>query len=248
MKKNLKITTIILFTLLSSNLLAQQKKTYVFVHGAWGGGWAWKKVAKIISEQGNEVYRATLTGLGERKHLSSSNINLSTHIEDVVNLIIFEGLKDVYLVGHSYGGMVATGVLDRIPDRIKKVIYIDGHLPFDSENVFEVMNQERVPSVMAMEKDGLLIPTWTKAEQPFPKDVPHPAACLKEKLPLKNPNPKGIMGKYILTADDAQKPEADNFYKSYLRAKSYGYQILIMQADHNPQNSKPEELSKLLLD
>jgi pimeloyl-ACP methyl ester carboxylesterase len=244
----MKITTIIFFILLTNSLLAQQKKTYVFVHGAWGGGWAWKKVGKILSEQGNDVYRATLTGLGERKHLSSPSINLSTHIDDVVNMIIFEDLKDVYLVGHSYGGMVATGVLDRIPDRIKKVIYIDGHLPFNNENVFEVMNQERVPSIIAMEKDGLLMPTWTKAEQPFPKDVPHPAACLKEKLPLKNPNPKTTIGKYILTADDANKPEADNFYKSYLRAKGYGYQTIIMQADHNPQNSKPEELSKLLLD
>jgi pimeloyl-ACP methyl ester carboxylesterase len=248
MKKISKFTTIIFLILLNSNLFAQQKKTYVFVHGAWGGGWAWKKVGKIISEQGNDVYRATLTGLGERKHLSSPNINLSTHIEDVVNLIIFEDLKEVILVGHSYGGMVATGVLDRIPDRIKQVIYIDGHLPFDGESVFDAMNKERVPSVMAMEKEGFLIPSWTKAEQPFPKDVPHPAACLKEKIVLKNTATKSFSGKYILTADDATKPEADNFYKSFLRAKSYGYQTLIMQADHNPQNSKPEELSKLLLD
>ncbi len=88
--------------------------TYVIVHGAWGGGWDWRHVDDALTAAGNKVYRPTLTGLGERSHLSSTNIDLSLHIQDIVNVILWEDLHDVVLVGHSYGGMVITGVADRV--------------------------------------------------------------------------------------------------------------------------------------
>src|SRR4051812_48262101 len=85
---------------------AAAKFTFVIVHGAWGGGWAFRQVDQLLTTDGNKVFRPTLTGLGERVHLSSRDINLDTHIQDIVNVIEFEDLHDIVLVGHSYGGMV----------------------------------------------------------------------------------------------------------------------------------------------
>ena len=99
--------------------------TYVLVHGAWGGSWCWKRVRKALQALGHEVFTPTLTGVGERSHLLSPQVNLDTHIDDVVNLIQWEELSDVVLCGHSYGGCVISGVAERIPDRIGALVYLD---------------------------------------------------------------------------------------------------------------------------
>src|ERR1700748_2369717 len=96
--------------------------TYVIVHGAWGGGWAFKEVDHLLSADGNTVYRPTLTGQGERVHLFTPDLDLNTHITDIVNVILYENLHNIVLVGHSYGGMVITGVADRVPDRIAHIV------------------------------------------------------------------------------------------------------------------------------
>jgi pimeloyl-ACP methyl ester carboxylesterase len=103
---------------------------FVLVPGAWLGGWCWRPVAERLRELGRGVHPVTLTGLGERVHLGAPHTNLDTHIADVTNLILYEGLQEVALLGHSYAGAVVTGVADRIPDRISRVIYLDsGPLP-----------------------------------------------------------------------------------------------------------------------
>jgi pimeloyl-ACP methyl ester carboxylesterase len=112
--------------------------TIVLVHGAWGGGWAWKHVASPLRLHGHEVFTPTLTGLGERVHLASPSTDLDTHIQDIVNLLLYEDLRNVVLVGWSYGGMVITGVLDRIPQRLAHVVYLDAEVPRDGESEFDV--------------------------------------------------------------------------------------------------------------
>jgi pimeloyl-ACP methyl ester carboxylesterase len=103
---------------------------YVLVGGGWLGGWCWQRVARRLREGGHDAYPVTLTGLGERVHLASPEVDLETHITDVVNLIEFENLHDVVLLGHSYAGLVVTGVADRVPDRISQLVYLDtGPLP-----------------------------------------------------------------------------------------------------------------------
>ena len=99
--------------------------TYVLIGGAWLGGWCWQRIARRLREEGHDVYPVTLTGLGERVHVASPEVDLDTHITDVVNLIEFEDLHDVVLVGHSYGGLVVTGAADRIPERISCLVYLD---------------------------------------------------------------------------------------------------------------------------
>src|SRR5204863_1224435 len=93
--------------------------TFVLVHGAWSGGWCYARVAALLRARGHTVFTPTLTGQGERAHLFSGAINLSTHIEDVLGVFRFERLSDVVLAGHSYGGMVVTGVADRVPERVR---------------------------------------------------------------------------------------------------------------------------------
>ena len=110
------------------------QQTIVIVHGAFSGGWDWKVVGKLLSDRGFTVYRPTLTGLGERSHLASPEINLSTHIKDVVNVLRYEGLSNVVLCGHSYGGMVLTGVINEVPELIKRAVFLDAVVPDDGES------------------------------------------------------------------------------------------------------------------
>jgi pimeloyl-ACP methyl ester carboxylesterase len=108
---------------------------YVLVSGAWLGGWCWQPIARRLREEGHDAYPVTLTGLGERVHLASPEVDLDTHITDVVNLVEFEDLHDVVLLGHSYAAIVVTGAADRIPERISQVVYLDAG-PFPSSLAF----------------------------------------------------------------------------------------------------------------
>ena len=103
--------------------------TYVLVHGAWHGGWCWAKVARLLRDAGHEVYTPTLTGLGERAHLARPDIDLDTHIQDVVAVLEAEELRQVTLVGHSYGGMVISGAAARTSGRIGHLVYLDAFVP-----------------------------------------------------------------------------------------------------------------------
>ena len=116
--------------------------TFVLVHGAWAGGWAWKRVAPLLRAQGHDVFTPTLTGLGERVHLGNPDVNLDTHIQDIVNLLVYEDLEDAVLVGWSYSGMVITGVLEKVPDRLAHVVYVDAEVPRDGESEFDVSGKE----------------------------------------------------------------------------------------------------------
>jgi len=217
--------------------------TYVIVHGAWGGGWDWKHVDRLLTAGGNEVYRPTLTGQGEHSNLSSTNINLATHIQDIVNVILWENLHNVVLVGHSYGGMVITGVADRVPERIKHLVYLDALLPEKGENVDAILP----PKVPRTIKDGFVIPIWVTGNPPPPHDVPQSAWTFSEPITLTN---QAIAQKlpttYILTVDKGKSPEQDDFYRFYDRAKARGWTMRIMEGDHNVQRSHPVELVKLL--
>jgi pimeloyl-ACP methyl ester carboxylesterase len=116
----------------------QDPATYVLVHGAWHGSWCWKRVRRFLRDTGHQVFTPTLTGLGERSHLNSATVDLSTHIADVVNLLRWEDLSDVILCGHSYGGSVITGIADRVPERVRTLVYLDAFVPEDGECLFDL--------------------------------------------------------------------------------------------------------------
>lgn len=221
------------------------KPIIMIVHGAWGGSWAFKQVEALLRGKGYDVYRPSLTGQGERVHLASSDINLNTHIKDVVNVFLYEELKDVILVGHSYGGMVVTGVADSIPERIKQLIYVDAFVPKDGESV-ENMNGEINTWLMQMKKGDYLIPTWVKPDQKPPKDVPHPLGTITERIVLDNALTSKIPSCYILTVDSGKAPEEDGFARHAQRAKERGWPVEYLQSDHNPQWSAPNAFIEML--
>src|SRR5215471_17762390 len=111
--------------------------TYVLVHGAWHGGWCWRKVRDALERSGAEVYTPTLTGLGERAHLASKDIGLDTHVADVLGVLEGEDLSEVVLVGHSYSGMVVTAVADRAADRVARLVYLDAVVPNDGQCLYD---------------------------------------------------------------------------------------------------------------
>ena len=162
--------------------------TYVIVHGAWGGGWAWREIDGLLTKQGHKVYRPTLTGLGERSHLASADIGLETHILDVLNVLLYEELDNVVLVGHSYGGMVVAGVIDRVPDRIKRVVYLEALLPENGESVSTLPGTPiDMKKIKRWLRDDLLIPAWLDVKHAPPWDSPHPVKTFTDPVYLVDP-------------------------------------------------------------
>src|SRR5260370_39841786 len=119
---------------------------YVLIHGAWHGSWCWTRVRRLLAAGGHRVFTPTLTGVGERSHLLSRDVGLDTHVADVANLMIWEDLRDVVLVGHSYGGAVVRHVADRMPERIRSLIYLDAFVPENGKAVFDYLPDNRKSS------------------------------------------------------------------------------------------------------
>src|SRR3712207_4810541 len=118
--------------------------TFVIVHGAWSGAWSWNRlIVPRLRQAGHDVHPVTLTGLGDRAHLASPEIDLNTHIQDVVNVLFYTDLQEVILVGHSYGGMVITGVADQCPERLSQLVYLDAAVPADGQALADQMPPER---------------------------------------------------------------------------------------------------------
>ena len=230
-----------------SGQTSANRKTYVIVHGAWGGGWAYRTVSDVLTARGHVVFRPTLTGLGERVHLASPDIGLMTHIGDVANVLLYEDLRDVILVGHSYGGMVVTGVADRVHDRIAHLAYIDALVPEDGESVMTLttlLPPELAALVRGQTQGGFNVPTWVTPGAVPPIDVPQPARTFTEPITLKNSARQRIPTSYILTVGRGR--DTDDFDAFVARAKAKGWKTIRMTADHNPERSAPNELCSLL--
>jgi len=143
--------------------------TFVLVHGSWGSGSDYALVAKILRSHGQRVFTPTLSGVGERSHLADWDITLDTHIADVVNIILWEDLQDIVLAGHSYGGMVITGVADRLSQRIASLVYLDAFLPQDGQALTDIGISPEVDQLFleARARGEHLLPFPTEFIQPF---------------------------------------------------------------------------------
>ncbi len=222
--------------------------TIVFVHGAWGGGWQFHKVQPLLEEAGHIVYRPTMTGLGERVHLAGPEVGLSTHIEDIVNVLRFEDLREVVLVGHSYGGMVIAGVADRVPDRIGRMVYFDAIVPKDGESVM-ILFGEGIDGMATAGGGGAepwqLVPRWVAPGKPPPVDVPQPVLTFTEPIVLDNPEAARIPTAFLLTVEAGK--ETDLFDVFAGRARNRGWDVVIMEGGHNPHWFQPEAFVDVLL-
>lgn len=221
------------------------KPTIVIVHGATAGGYEWKKTGNFLLADGYPVYRVTLTGLGERMHLSSPEIDLETHINDVVNTILFEDLHDVILTGHSYGGMVITGVMDRIPERIRHVIYFDAAVPDDGQSLFDLFGGgARDPSRF---KDGMMQVPWVKPNAPFPHNTPQSIKTFEQKVSYKNPLAKALPVTYVaFIPKDKSAEERAAKDVSWHHAVARGWTVRTFPGTHVAMLENPRGIATLI--
>lgn len=222
-----------------------EKYTFVVVHGATAGGWEWKRTGKCLTDDGHTVYRVTLTGLGERMHLNGPHIDLQTHIDDVVNLILFEDLHDVVLTGHSYGGMVITGVMDRVPDRIRHVVFLDAAVPADGQSIWDLFGGGRPPGSNIA--DGMMQVPWVKPDAKPPHNVAQSIKCFSQPVSYKNPEALKLPVTYVaFVPKDKSAEERAAKDKSWQNAVARGWTIRTFPGGHVAQQEDPRGVATLI--
>ena len=223
--------------------------TFLICHGAWSAGWAWKKVRPLLRAAGHEVFTPTYTGIGERAHLASPAVDLETHVADVLAVIEYEDLRDIALVGHSYGGMVATGVADRARERIDQLIYLDAFVPANGQSLADLTPPR--PAAPPGRSDDWLIepnppsPDTSKADLAWltPRRRPQPVKTFTQPLKLRNPEPAQHRSYIYCT----KKGPDDVFAQFSLRLKSDpSWRYYEIDASHSPNVTAPDALAKLL--
>jgi len=221
--------------------------TYLICHGAWSGGWSWRKMRPLLRAAGHEVFTPTYTGLGDRAHLAHPMVDLETHIQDILSVIEYEDLRDFILVGHSYGGMVVTGVADRVPDRVRHLVYLDAFVPQDGQSLSDLVQGDGRSGI-----DGWLLAPNPPAPDTAPEDLAwtmprrrhQPARCFIQKLRLANPSapfPRSYIHCTKKAGPDTFQRFADRF------GNDPGWHFHSMEASHSPNVTAPEALAALLL-
>jgi pimeloyl-ACP methyl ester carboxylesterase len=214
-------------------------------------------VGERLAKDGHLMYRPSHTGQGERSHLSNPDIDLNTHITDITNVILFENLRDVVLVGHSYGGMVITGVADRVPDRIRAMVYVDAFLPENGESLNTARPAPPASTAPGTQPGrgrgrGQQVVNGMMGNAPGPNarppyNVPQSAKTFSQPIELKNQEQtKKIPVVYFLTADPGRRPEQDGFYFFSERARARGYTVVTLEAGHVPSVTHVAETVKIL--
>ena len=238
---------------------------FVLVHGAWHGGWCWKKIAPLLRRAGAEVHTPTLTGLGERAHLSNyldpAAIDLDCHQMDVLQLLKYEDLENVILVGHAYAGMVITGVAERCPERLDHLVYVNGVVPGDGEAMLDQLEEVRGPQFTIWIKEfldkgeGFLPPPATPEEVgrrwgiDDPADLawvgarvtPHPAASFLQPVGLGRPEAKSVPRSFVGSSEAGFDSVAE-------RVKAAGWSTYHIDSGHDPMITHAEELAAILLE
>lgn len=219
--------------------------TYVIVHGSWAGGWYFGDTARLMREEGHEVYTPTLTGISERVHLAHPDVNLETHIQDIVNVLEYEDLQDVVLVGYSYGGMVVTGAAQHVPQRIRQLIYLDAMVPEDGQSVADIFPDIVAYFVDVAEKvgDGWQIPH----DPPHPRKTPHPLKTLTQPVKLNNPEAAKIPRAYIWFTQNSF-PFAPQLAEMATKAKADGWAYRELAVDHTAPETHANDMAKILLE
>ena len=235
--------------------MAKAPRTFLLVHGAWHGGWCWRRVAELLSARVHKVFTPTLTGLGARSHLLNDGIDLDTHIADIVNFIRWEDLADIVLCGHSYGGMVISGVVERSLPAISSIVFLDAFVPEDGEAIMDLSAPAAREALMtALRQGGKTVPPRTAAMfKVNAKDrawvdslmVPHPIGTMTQKLKLTGARERVPRKTYIRAADY----ENAAFDRFCARLKSDpSWRVLEAPCGHDVMIDMPELLAGMLED
>ena len=242
---------------------------YVLVGGAWLGGWCWQPIARQLRDHGHDAYPVTLTGLGEREHLARPEIDLNTHITDVVNLIEFEDLRNIVLLGHSYAGLVVTGVADRVPNHISQLVYLDtGPIPNGTALIetFPTEARRHIEQQVEESGDGWRFPVPPQEELATfgsleglddarlevlrSRAVDQPFGTFTQPLRLENPArevlPKvGILCSFSLEEVQAIIASGNPVFREMANPT---WRFVELPTGHYPMFSRPNDLAALLLD
>jgi pimeloyl-ACP methyl ester carboxylesterase len=238
---------------------------FVLVHPAWLGGWCWKKLVPLLAKQGHRVHTPTLTGLGERSHLAHPGIVLQTYVDDVVNVLTYEDLRGVILVGTSSSGAVITGVADRVPERISQLIYVDAFVPSDGQALWDLIPPQRRPAMeMLVQTEGFgwLLPRV--AAQPWAQFAREgwqvtDEADLTWMLTRLRPTPFGFFTSPIRLLN----PAAERLPRTYIRCRGWvnpsfdrhvetasqdpRWHLYQLDSGHLPYITSPHQLAPMLL-
>ncbi|QJU58175.1 alpha/beta hydrolase [Sphingomonas sp. AP4-R1] len=229
--------------------------TFVLVHGGWRGGWCYSRVARLLRDAGHDVFTPTLTGLGERSHLMGLNINLSTHVTDIANVLHWEDLDDVVLCGHSYGGMVVTGVAGQMGDRIRSLFYLDAFVPAAGQSLFDLLPAAyREPMIAAARDNQGRSPTFppeffgTAPEHHAlveRNSTDHPLDCYIEGIRLGDKLDMVTRRTFVMST---RFPGSvyQQFYDLYKVAA--GWRTTTIESGHDIMIDEPESLRELLID
>jgi len=224
--------------------------TFVLVHGSWAGSVVWRELAPRLRKAGHKVYASTLTGLGARKHLLNREIDLDTHIRDVIGVIDDADLSDIILVGNSYGGMVITGVADRVPEKVASLVYLDAFVPENGQSCLSLLPPEAhlatmpgedwlvapIPSASFGFKRPEMIALWEA------KSAPHPLATLTQPVQLTGGIGRGKQKMFILGTEPAR------FTQFYDKVKNDpGWTVHTLPCTTFMQLEMPDELTTILL-
>jgi pimeloyl-ACP methyl ester carboxylesterase len=239
----------------------RERPPYVLVHGAWHGGWCWGKVAERLRASGHRVFTPTLTGLGDRAHLIAPNVGLATFIEDVVSTIDMEDLRDVVLVGHSFGSPVIAGVADARADRIRRLVFLDSFLVQSGQSPFDQLPAEMVEArrAAAIKTSGLYGETLAMPP-PAPsvfgvtdaKEAawlasrlkPHPIKSYEDKLELKRPLGAGLPKTYIACTNPDYR--ANSAARQWVRTQP-GWAYSELATGHDAMILAPDALTEMLM-
>jgi pimeloyl-ACP methyl ester carboxylesterase len=227
----------------------------VLVHGGWHGGWCWRRLLPLLRAGGSEVHAPTLTGLGDRAHLAAPGVGLATHIEDVVALLAMEDLSEVVLVGHSSGGIVITGVAQRVPDRIAELVYLDAFVPRPGQSLLDLLPAPRREFFLSQVDAGRVVLDWEAAMDGWAvRDQtdrawmrtrlrPHPVGGLADPLPA-DPVPD-LPRRFVHCTD---KPGADSFAGFAAAAREDpAWRFAELDTGHDGMITAPDRVADALL-
>ena len=197
--------------------------TFVLVHGAWHGGWCWQRVIDRLTAQGHRVFAPTLTGVCERSHLDSPSVNLSTQISDVVNEIRWKDLENVVLVGHSYGGMVITGVAEQVASKIASIVYLDAFIPADGQSLGDLGGKVDAGPFTAPIPAARFAVNEADRAWVDSKMTPQSTACFTEKIKVTGAYQKIARKAYILAKKFGVRRRRSKGFEATLRGRPWSW-------------------------
>jgi pimeloyl-ACP methyl ester carboxylesterase len=228
--------------------------TFVLIHGGWHGAWCWSRVTRLLRKAGHDVFTPTLTGLADRSHLLTDSVGLKTHVDDVVNVLQWEDLSDVVLVGHSYGGIVISEVAERATAALRTIVFLDAFLPENGQSLAEIASprvREQITRALAAGETKLApypatVFNVNEADRAWvdAKCTAHPLQTFIDKVSLSGARERITRKAYIRASDY----ESATYDEALARTRAAGWRTYEVPCGHDVMIDMPERLAQILVE